>query len=151
MTSRRIVLVALTVGTTLGALGFARAWRPDRTYVMVDDLMARRETSGDRDLEIHGWIRPGTIVHRGAMTALVLEKDGRQVHVIGDLRATDCLRDQAELVVAGQLVAARAMAGPIAELKLVVADDVVFDAVAMSCKCASMYQGRPEPLDTTFR
>jgi cytochrome c-type biogenesis protein CcmE len=125
MTPNRIALTVAVAAVVAGVIGFARAVDgAEPKYVMVDELVAN--PIYDRDLKIHGWIAPGTI-HRGCLgDSFELQRDGKRVIVKAVLLPGACIRDQAEVVVMGQLEAG-----------------MVVDATDVNCKCAESYDGRP--------
>lgn len=146
MTPSWIAKLAVAGATCLGAVGFARVAIESRSrYLMVDELMA--DPTVGRDLEVHGWISPGTIVRDRELVSFELQKDGRTLRVIGALPPCDCIKDQREVIVMGQLAPADDMAGLAARLHVGVARGLVLDATNMACKCPGKYDGARPQLD----
>jgi hypothetical protein len=97
----RTVAKLVASGTLLACLVIygATLTAPAPAYKMVDDLTV---FDRGRDLEVHGWIRAGSMTHLGDRWWFTLHRNGKAVRVV--VPAIEAwMRDQSEVVMAGRL------------------------------------------------
>jgi cytochrome c-type biogenesis protein CcmE len=111
MTSRSLKIVitlALIVGG-VGLLFYSSLAETVSYYKHVDEVMAGPETWVDKDLQVHGFVEPGSIHRRIEQQVtkvdFVLENKGKRIAVRSDGAAVipDTFKDLAEVVAKGRL------------------------------------------------
>ncbi len=127
----KIAISAALIALAVTAIHLAPA--PTPPYRMVDDVASDPASWEGRTVRLHGWVKPGSIVHiTSDFTIFTLERRGHALRVWHTGPVTDLLRDQYEVVVTGRVErAGRAVW---------VASTDVFG------KCASKYGGERFPV-----
>jgi cytochrome c-type biogenesis protein CcmE len=98
---RTLFKVVATMAIAIGAAALCyRAADGPPKYRMVDELT--RADDG-KELRVHGWVKPGTLVVRDRAYMFALQKAGREVVVIGNGVLPDTLKPQSEVIVRGTL------------------------------------------------
>lgn len=119
------VTLALASGVSLAACDFAQP------YKMVDELMAAPNDYKGKEMKIHGWVEPGSIVEKvvdqETHRTFVLQREGKKVTVTHIGPKPDTFRDQSEVVAAGVLTQ--------------VGENYIFQAKELQAKCPSKYEG----------
>lgn len=92
--------------SVVAAAGYHQvASRRDSSYHFVDDLVADGlRANADRELRVHGWIRPGTLREHAGTHSFDLQRRGVALHVTAASPPVEAIRDNAEVIVTGRLV-----------------------------------------------
>jgi cytochrome c-type biogenesis protein CcmE len=98
--------VATRVAITVIAFGLMqRQHAPATRYVMVDELLAEGLAHREgQPFEVHGYVGSGSITGDDGGRTFTLTRHGRELRVLFVGPVPDAFRDQAEVVVAGELV-----------------------------------------------
>jgi cytochrome c-type biogenesis protein CcmE len=98
-------------------------------YEMVDKVVASPDKYVDKDLKLHGYVVAGSIDEQNAPTrTFALEMNGKHIDIRFTGPKPDNLKDRAEVVAHGKLLAR--------------ADgQLVLEATELLAKCPSKYQG----------
>ncbi len=119
-----VIVVAVGVGLLLTSGGGAK-------YQMVDALMADPSQHEGKHLQVHGWVRAGTIRNsvkgNTATTAFIVEKSGKELSVVHYGAVPDTFEDNAEVVAEGKLERQ--------------GDVYTLHSDKLSAKCPSKYEG----------
>jgi len=134
--SHKLPKILITVAVIGGVLGFFvySSLGSATHYMMVDKLLESPDPWVDKELKVHGWVTPGSIVpikekDTPIGRTFVLEKEGKKIQVEHRGPAPDTFKDNSEVVATGVL---RRRDGTL-----------VVEAAELSAKCPSKYQGAP--------
>lgn len=133
MLNTMIGKIILTGVLVLGGGGFLvySSLEDAQYYEMVDVVAAEPGKWVEKDLKIHGYVEPGSIVEQREngemMRTFVLEKNGKKVKVKFAGVKVDNLKDRAEVVAQGRLHDRNGQ--------------LEFEAHELTAKCPSKYQG----------
>ena len=139
--------IALTIAVALGGVAVVSASSEiEAHYKMVDALVTEGlEVWRDVPLKVHGWVMDGSIVHAALRHTFVLAKGGKHLRVVVHGSLPDTVKDGAELVVAGRLVAPAPLQPlTIASCAALPADadePWVLEASEVFTRCATHYEG----------
>ena len=130
----RFVKVLVTIAVVLGGAGMLiySSLGDAEYYHHVDELMESPEAWEGRNLRVHGFVEPGSLVEEVVGQRMerrfVLEHEGERIEVHHAGPAPDTFRELSEVVAMGQLVKQ---------------DDgrYILDANELMAKCPSKYEG----------
>lgn len=123
----KIAISAALISLAMVAVHLAPA--PSPPYKMVDEVAIRPAPWDGERVRLHGWVKPGTIIHiRSDLHVFTLERHGQALRVWYRGYVPDTFRDQAEAVVSGT----------------VLREDGTWwvSATELMTKCGGKYEGR---------
>jgi len=127
----KILVTVAVVACVLGFLVYSSLGSATH-YMMVDKLLEAPDQWVDKELKVHGWVTPGSIVpikekETPIGRTFALEKEGKQIQVEHRGPAPDTFKDNSEVVATGII---RRRDGAL-----------VVEATDLSAKCPSKYEG----------
>ncbi|MEZ4367287.1 MAG: cytochrome c maturation protein CcmE [Kofleriaceae bacterium] len=132
-TQTLLKLVVTSAVVVVGGLGFLLySSRADAArYAMVDVVMDGPDQWVGHDMQIHGWVEPGSIREQiegqTMRRTFVLTKGGKRIAVRHEGPTPDTFKDQSEVVASGRLAK--------------VEGGYEFTATELMAKCPSKYEG----------
>jgi cytochrome c-type biogenesis protein CcmE len=133
---RKIVSGLVTLGVLIGGVVYlfaSSAGEAFEYYKHVDEIMVKPSEWRERRVQMHGFVKPGSIQkrmdkeHQQIEYRFMATNCDKEIEVHYSGTVPDTFKDRAEVVLKGQLV-----------------DATRFDAREISAKCPSKYQARPD-------
>ena len=122
----------------LAVVSIHLAPEPSPPYKMVDEVAMRPLAWEGERVRLHGWVKPGTIVHvANDLRVFTLQRNGESMQVWYRGLVPDTFRDQSEAIVLGT----------------VLHEDGRWWLVAseLMTKCGGKYEGDPQIRNTRFQ
>jgi len=111
---------------------------PSPPYKMVDEVALRPSLWDGERVRVHGWVKPGTIIHATAdLHVFTLERSGEAMRVWYRGPLPDTFKDQSEAIVLGTVLRE--------------GGTWWLSAVEVMTKCGQKYEGDPVIRNTEFR
>lgn len=132
---RKIISGLVTLGLLIGGVTYLFASSANDAfeyYKHVDEVLAHPQRWDHKNVQMHGFVLPGSIFKRFDKEHQQIEYKftevncGKQIEVLYSGTVPDTFKDRAEVVVKGKL------------------DGNRFEASEISAKCPSKYQARPD-------
>jgi cytochrome c-type biogenesis protein CcmE len=123
----KVGITTLVLATAFGVLLYTTMGESMQYYKYVDEVAGQPEAWAGKTLQVHGYVVPGSIKRkRDALDyQFDLQRNGQVVRAYYSGVVPDTFKDEAEVVLTGQLTAAG------------------FTATEMTAKCPSKYEEAP--------